>query len=131
MLHRRIPHIQRSGTLHRGTNPRVDAVVPTAQWNGATSRNGRETGWRRTRCRIHLIYGYVIVDGRGIEIMSLYRLMNQNGQVLRHGMSKVRAKDSDIVAATVSESHHGFCPHLVGDADSWPKGTKIVSNAPV
>jgi len=59
------------------------------------------------------------------------RLVNKDGKVLRHGVTKVRPEYSDVETAAVADAYDSFWPQLIRDAHSRPECTEIVSNVAV
>ena len=131
MLDRCVPHIYASGSLHRRTNSRIHAVCRSTQRNRAIRTDRRELGRLWPGGRVHLIYGNVVVDGCRNEVMRLDGLVNKHGEVLRHGMAKVRAEYSDVETPAVADAHDSFWPQLICDAYARPECADIVSDVAV
>src|SRR5437879_8899787 len=79
VLNRCVPHIYGSRALHRRTNSRIHAVCRSPQWNRAVSTDSWERSGLWPCGRVHLIYGNVVVDGCGVEVMRLNLLVNKHG----------------------------------------------------
>src|SRR6202158_4759292 len=131
VLDRCVPHIYASWSLHRRTNSRIHAVCRSTQRNRAVSTDRWELGRLWPRGGVHLIYGNVVIDGCGIEVMRLDRLVHKDGEVLRHGMAKVRAEYSNVETAAVADTHDSFWPQLICDAYARPECADIVSDVAV